>query len=68
MLLAVFFPDTFRRTARTLFKAKGPFIISGCVESDLGAVALTAEDIVLVSEESIRGNGDTCAEVHNLLI
>ena len=47
---AVYFPDTYRRTARTLLKAKGPFIISGRVESDLGAVNLTAENIQFISE------------------
>jgi len=51
---AVFFPDTYRRTARTLFRAKGPFIIKGRVESDLGAVNLTAEDILLVNGHPFR--------------
>jgi DNA polymerase III alpha subunit len=45
---AVFFPDAYRRTARALFKAKGPFIISGRVESDLGAINLTTENIQLI--------------------
>ena len=46
---AVFFPDTYRRTARTLFKAKGPFIIRGRIESDLGAINLTTENVLLIS-------------------
>jgi DNA polymerase III alpha subunit len=45
---AIFFPDTYRRTASTLFKAKGPFLIKGRVESDLGAVNLTAEKVLLI--------------------
>jgi DNA-directed DNA polymerase III PolC len=45
---AIFFPDTYRRTARTLFRAKGPFLITGRVESDLGAVKLSAEKVLFI--------------------
>jgi hypothetical protein len=50
---AVFFPETYRRTARTLFKAKGPFIIRGRVESDLGAINLTTENVILIDKQSL---------------
>jgi DNA-directed DNA polymerase III PolC len=46
---AIFFPDTYRRTARTLFKAKGPFIIKGRVESDLGAANMSVDRLSLIS-------------------
>ena len=45
---AVFFPRVYRRFAREIFRARGPFHLRGRVESDLGAVSLTARGIELL--------------------
>ena len=42
---AIFFPEVYRRVARELFRARGPYHIRGRVESDLGAVSVVARDI-----------------------
>ena len=45
---AIFFPRVYRRVAKELFRARGPYHIRGRVDSDLGAVSVIAEDAVLV--------------------
>jgi error-prone DNA polymerase len=46
---AIFFPKVYRRVARELFRARGPYHIRGRVESDLGAVSVVASDAVLLA-------------------
>lgn len=48
---AIFFPKVYRRVARDLFRARGPYHIRGRVESDLGAVSVVARDITLLGIE-----------------
>jgi error-prone DNA polymerase len=50
---AIFFPKVYRRVAKELFRARGPYHIRGRVESDLGAVSVVAEDAELL----IPGSG-----------
>jgi error-prone DNA polymerase len=50
---AIFFPEVYRRVARELFRARGPYHIRGRVESDLGAVSVVARDAELLCP----GNG-----------
>jgi error-prone DNA polymerase len=45
---AIFFPKVYRRVARELFRARGPYHIRGRVDSDLGAVSVIAEDAELL--------------------
>ena len=45
---AIFFPRVYRRVARELFRAKGPYHIRGRVESDLGAVSVVASGVELI--------------------
>jgi len=48
---AIFFPKVYRRVARELFRARGPYHIRGRVESDLGAVSVVARDVTLLGLE-----------------
>ncbi|HSG29103.1 MAG TPA: hypothetical protein VLA34_11535, partial [Candidatus Krumholzibacterium sp.] len=45
---AIFFPEVYRRVARELAKGRGPFHISGKVETELGAASVVAERAVLL--------------------
>jgi DNA polymerase III alpha subunit len=45
---AVFFPEVYRRTARELVRGRGPFLVRGRVESELGVESLTASDVRLL--------------------
>jgi DNA polymerase III alpha subunit len=45
---AIFFPRVYRRVARELFRARGPYHIRGRVDSELGVVSVIAEDIELL--------------------
>ncbi len=45
---ATFFPKAFRRSARELVRGKGPFLVRGRVESELGVESLVAEEVHLV--------------------
>jgi len=47
---AIFFLKVYRRIARELFRARGPYHIRGRVESDLGAVSVVARDIELLGK------------------
>jgi DNA polymerase III alpha subunit len=47
---AIFFPKVYRRVARELFRARGPYHIRGRVESDLGALSVVARDIELLGK------------------
>ena len=44
---AIFFPEVYRRTARELVRGRGPFVIRGRVESELGVESLVARDLHL---------------------
>ena len=44
---ATFFPEVFQRLGLELRRGKGPFLIRGRVESELGVVGLVATDVVL---------------------
>ncbi len=48
---AIFFPKVYRRVARELFRARGPYHIRGRVDSDLGAVSVIAEEAELLAHE-----------------
>ena len=48
---AIFFPKVYRRVARELFRARGPYHIRGRVESDLGAVSVVARGVELLGQE-----------------
>jgi error-prone DNA polymerase len=45
---ATFFPEAYRRAARTLFRAPGPFLVRGRVESELGVESLVADEVALL--------------------
>lgn len=45
---AIFFPKTFRRSARELVRGRGPFLVRGRVESELGVESLVARELRLV--------------------
>ena len=51
---AIFFPRVYRRVAKELFRARGPYHIRGRVDSDLGAVSVIAEDIELLQREEVE--------------
>jgi error-prone DNA polymerase len=57
---ATFFPKTYRRTARTLARGPGPFLIRGRVESELGVESLVAERVILL--ESDRAGTDASGD------
>ncbi|MCK4549433.1 MAG: DNA polymerase III subunit alpha, partial [Candidatus Krumholzibacteria bacterium] len=48
---AIFFPKVYRRVARELFRARGPYHIRGRVESDLGAVSVVARGVELLGQK-----------------
>ena len=55
---AIFFPKVYRRVARELFRARGPYHIHGRVESDLGAVSVVARDVTFLgAHEPYGGDG-----------
>lgn len=54
---ASFFPDAYRRSARDLARACGPFLISGRVESEFGVENLVVEDLLLLSAKKPRFQG-----------
>jgi DNA polymerase III alpha subunit len=45
---AILFPEVYRRTAAELVRGRGPFLIGGRVESELGVESLVACDVRLV--------------------
>ena len=53
---AIFFPRVYRRVARELFRARGPFHVSGRAESDLGAVSVVARDATLLIPSADKGD------------
>jgi len=48
---ATFFPKVYRKTARELVRGRGPFLVRGRVESELGVENLVAADLRLVRED-----------------
>ncbi|UCF04669.1 MAG: DNA polymerase III subunit alpha [bacterium] len=46
---AIFFPRVYARTARELVRGRGPFLVRGRVESELGVESLIAEEARLVT-------------------
>jgi error-prone DNA polymerase len=46
---ATFFPRVYARTARELVRGKGPFLVRGRVESELGVESLIAEEARLIT-------------------
>ncbi len=52
---AIFFPKVYRRVARELFRARGPYHIRGRVESDLGAVSVVAADVTFLGAHEPHG-------------
>ncbi len=46
---ATFFPRVYRRAARELFRAGGPFLVRGRVESELGVENLVASGVQLIN-------------------
>ena len=45
-----FFPAAYRRSARTLMRGPGPFLVRGRVESELGVESLVADEIALIHD------------------
>jgi DNA polymerase III alpha subunit len=54
---ATLFPRVYRRTARELVRGRGPFLVRGRVESELGVESLVAADLRLVIAEDIPVGG-----------
>ena len=46
---ATFFPKVYRRTARELVRGRGPFLVRGRVEIELGVESLVAGDLRLIT-------------------
>ncbi|MBU8921463.1 MAG: DNA polymerase III subunit alpha [Bacteroidales bacterium] len=44
----IFFPETYRKTAKELVKGRGPFHIRGKVESELGVASVIVSDAALI--------------------
>jgi len=49
---ATFFPEAYRRAARSLGRGPGPFLIRGRVESELGVESLTADEVLHLDTRS----------------
>ena len=47
---AVLFPDVYRRTARELVRGRGPFLVRGRVEIELGVESLVGQDVRFILE------------------
>ncbi|MBN2184035.1 MAG: DNA polymerase III subunit alpha [Candidatus Krumholzibacteriota bacterium] len=61
---AVFFPETYRRTAGELIRGRGPFHIRGRVESELGVESLIVSDARFLKQiESGKGDSTLCLPV-----
>jgi error-prone DNA polymerase len=51
-----FFPAAYRRSARTLMRGPGPFLVRGRVESELGVESLVAESVMLIQDAAKSSN------------